>query len=489
MQSADGVAAGAMMAPVGSVLPQRDASIDVGAAMAAVLRVAELVESSVSTASAVREAMTALGAALAGMMDVSPLVMETAAARAVENAAFLAAAPHPPSADDLDNYAIYDRYFGVQRTAGMSAQTFVAGMLAVWGRVFPDCAQALIGRDEIGALLHACAAMLALRGNDASAAGPQSRSHVRALAAPSDPFSGLDERGRGLLRWRTGHDLFALCSMHAREAYVVVQQTLAAKPVDAVDRIAQALTQAGTFVRGLAAAQWYASEFPIAFYLDVLRPTMIATGAHGGFSGTQNADHHRMQWERERAVEALFSAYGTDAAGWPQPVYSALMLMNEIEIQAAEHHVLVAASKVRLDQSLAQKAIAADRSSAVAVLREQVDAAATDITERFSSHATRRVRVCGIHDVPAEHPLQLTVDGNDIVLCRAYGALWACAGVCTHAGGDLGDGHMADNAIVCPLHGAKFDPRTGAVLRGPATEPICTYTVLIDGADVFVELP
>lgn len=70
----------------------------------------------------------------------------------------------------------------------------------------------------------------------------------------------------------------------------------------------------------------------------------------------------------------------------------------------------------------------------------------------------------------------MTLDGNDVVLCRAYGALWACAGVCTHAGGDLGDG-------------ATFDPRTGAVLRGPATEPIATYTVLIDGADVFVELP
>ncbi|HUZ48761.1 MAG TPA: Rieske 2Fe-2S domain-containing protein [Candidatus Dormibacteraeota bacterium] len=487
MQSADGVAAGAMMAPVGSVLPQRDASIDVGAASAAVRGVAELVESGVSTAPAMREAMTALGAALAGMMDAPPLVMETAAARAVENAAFLAASPHPPSADDLDNYVIYDRYFGVQRTAAMSAQTFLAGMLAVWARAFPDCAQALIGRDEIGALLHACAAMLALRGNDATAAAPQS--HLRTFAVSSDPFSGLDERGRGLLRWRTGHDLFALCSMHAREAYVAVQQTLAAKPADAADRIAQALTQAGTFVRGLAAAQWYASEFPIAFYLDVLRPTMIATGAHGGFSGTQNADHHRMQWERERAVEGLFSAYGADPAGWPQPVYSALMLMNEIEIQAAEHHVLVAASKVRLDQSLAQKAIAGDRSSAVAVLREQVDAAATDITERFSSHATRRIRACGIGDVPAEHPLQLTLDGNDIVLCRAYGALWACAGVCTHAGGDLGDGHMADNAIVCPLHGAKFDPRTGAVLRGPAAEPLATYTVLIDGADVFVELP
>jgi nitrite reductase/ring-hydroxylating ferredoxin subunit len=37
------------------------------------------------------------------------------------------------------------------------------------------------------------------------------------------------------------------------------------------------------------------------------------------------------------------------------------------------------------------------------------------------------------------------------------------------------------STVTCPLHGAQFDVWTGAVLRGPATDPLNTYTVTVDG--------
>jgi nitrite reductase/ring-hydroxylating ferredoxin subunit len=392
---------------------------------------------------------------------------------AAERDAFVRAAPHHLSDDELDNFAIYDAYFQVER-ATLDAASFADALFETWSVALADIAQALLGRDEMEVLLRALRVMLARIGSvepDATTG-----------ANGKPPILPEDEAERVMVRWRTGHHLFGLCAMHAREAFV--DAAAASEPA----AIAEALGRATTFARANAAAMWYTSEFPIDFYLNVVRPGMMQSGAHGGFSGTQNADHRRMLWAREQAVEALFVRFGTDAAAWPPDVYTALMNFNEMEIQAAEHHVLVAASKVRLDQSLAQK-IVGDRTSAVTVLREKVDAIASDIVERFSSEATRRVRACAVSDVPVEHPLGIRLEGVDIVLARAYGAIWACDGVCPHAGGELADGHMADNAIVCPMHGAKFDPRTGAVTRGPASDPLRTYTVVIDGTDVLVELP
>lgn len=452
--------------PAGSELPPRDGSIDLSGFAASVDAALQIVAGRPSLAPAVRGALRSVSAAASrAASDVRPSLSSVELADGDERAAFQRETPQHLSEDELENFAIYDRYFDVRRVAGLSGRALTVTALDTWSVVLADLADLLVGRDEIAALLRACAAMSARMG---SATGDGSIA-AGGIAAPAQ--LPVDEFARVLLRWRTGHHLYALCAMHARDAL-----------------IAGDFVQAAVFLRALPAAQWYTSEFPIQTYLDVLRPTMEKTGARGGFSGTQNADYMRMSWARERAVEALFEKYGADAAAWPPEVYSALMAFNETEIEAAEHHVLVAASKVRIDGSLAQKATG-DRNSAVRLLREKVDAAATDVVERFSSDAIRRVRACALGDILPEHPLGIAIDGRDIVLCRAYGAVWACDGICTHAGSELAGGHMAGNAIVCPAHGAKFDPRTGAVERGPAQEPLHTYVVVIEGSDVFLEMP
>ena len=78
----------------------------------------------------------------------------------------------------------------------------------------------------------------------------------------------------------------------------------------------------------------------------------------------------------------------------------------------------------------------------------------------------------------------LAVEVNDIAISiwNVNGQLFAINDICTHEEAYLSEGDMLDDYCVsCPLHGAEFDVRTGAARCLPATIPVATYPVRIEG--------
>ena len=53
----------------------------------------------------------------------------------------------------------------------------------------------------------------------------------------------------------------------------------------------------------------------------------------------------------------------------------------------------------------------------------------------------------------------------------------------------MGDVAMFSVEGACPLHGSKFNVRPGAVLRGPAKDPLKTYRATFDGEVGRVDVP
>ena len=78
------------------------------------------------------------------------------------------------------------------------------------------------------------------------------------------------------------------------------------------------------------------------------------------------------------------------------------------------------------------------------------------------------------------------VDGEQIVLTELNGSLIAFANMCTHEACDLAYGALDGEEIECDCHGSVFNARTGEVLTGPATIPLPTYAVRVEGGDVLV---
>ena len=78
------------------------------------------------------------------------------------------------------------------------------------------------------------------------------------------------------------------------------------------------------------------------------------------------------------------------------------------------------------------------------------------------------------------------VDGVEVVVCQVEGQYFALANRCSHAGQPLSAGRLEGHELVCPLHRARFDVRTGAALGPPASAGIPVYPLEIASGRVCV---
>jgi 3-phenylpropionate/trans-cinnamate dioxygenase ferredoxin component len=101
------------------------------------------------------------------------------------------------------------------------------------------------------------------------------------------------------------------------------------------------------------------------------------------------------------------------------------------------------------------------------------------------------VRVCETKDVPPGEARRFSLDGREVALVnlgeQGFRALDA---ICSHAKYYLDEGEVDVDleTIECPKHGSTFDLNTGNPKTLPATQPVDTFEVTIDGDHVKIEV-
>lgn len=91
-------------------------------------------------------------------------------------------------------------------------------------------------------------------------------------------------------------------------------------------------------------------------------------------------------------------------------------------------------------------------------------------------------------ELPDDDVVGLAVGGHDIAVYTVGTAVYATDNLCTHGNARLCDGFLEGHEIECPLHQGRFDVRDGRPTCEPASEPLRSYPVKIEGGRVFLQI-
>ncbi len=78
------------------------------------------------------------------------------------------------------------------------------------------------------------------------------------------------------------------------------------------------------------------------------------------------------------------------------------------------------------------------------------------------------------------------VGGDEVLVVRQGGRIFAVGAQCTHYHGPLAEGMLVGSTVRCPWHHACFDLATGEALAAPALSPLACYDVKESGGRIVV---
>ena len=100
-----------------------------------------------------------------------------------------------------------------------------------------------------------------------------------------------------------------------------------------------------------------------------------------------------------------------------------------------------------------------------------------------------RQRVAALADVPEGGNRAFDMGGRSVLLCRTAAGVFAVENRCSHQLAGLEGGKVRGPHLFCPLHGVRFDMRTGEPNGTLTRKPIIVYPISVEDDEVIVDLP
>lgn len=91
--------------------------------------------------------------------------------------------------------------------------------------------------------------------------------------------------------------------------------------------------------------------------------------------------------------------------------------------------------------------------------------------------------VANTSEIPADCGISVRLQGCEFAVFNLDGQFYVLDGSCPHRGGPLGAGTIEDGGVYCPLHGWKFDVRTGAGIDHPG-KPVKSWPVRVENGKI-----
>lgn len=75
-----------------------------------------------------------------------------------------------------------------------------------------------------------------------------------------------------------------------------------------------------------------------------------------------------------------------------------------------------------------------------------------------------------------------------VTVANVAGTFYAFDDTCTHEGCSLAEAELEETTVTCRCHGSQFDVSSGALLQGPAKEPVKSHATRVEDGNLEIEL-
>ena len=97
------------------------------------------------------------------------------------------------------------------------------------------------------------------------------------------------------------------------------------------------------------------------------------------------------------------------------------------------------------------------------------------------------IAVAEAGEIPPGKMQRVEINGRRYLLAHTQNAYYAVDDQCSHEDVSLYLGCVQGEMIKCSLHGSRFSLKTGEPMEEPATQPIRTYAVKLEGNRLYID--
>jgi nitrite reductase/ring-hydroxylating ferredoxin subunit/uncharacterized membrane protein len=102
----------------------------------------------------------------------------------------------------------------------------------------------------------------------------------------------------------------------------------------------------------------------------------------------------------------------------------------------------------------------------------------------FQRVPSRFTDVATLEDLTEGKPQRVEARGTPVLLLRQGDRIRAIGATCPHLGGPLDEGAIEGDTVTCPWHGSVFSLVDGALIHGPATNPVAAYEARVKDGQI-----
>ena len=96
-------------------------------------------------------------------------------------------------------------------------------------------------------------------------------------------------------------------------------------------------------------------------------------------------------------------------------------------------------------------------------------------------------RVTPVGNIPPLEGRPVTIHGMELAIFNLKDRFVTIENRCPHKGGPLCDGIVSGAAVVCPLHGWRFDLDSGAAIRASSPACVATFPTRVEDGIILVD--